>query len=348
MTNYIKTGNRINYIDALRGFSMLLIVIGHVMLYSFDLGGYNTVLGSIILTFRMPMFFFISGYIAYKVSEMWNVRFYLNNVKKKALIQIIPTIFFFVLFALCYGGNPFGFLSHGFDRFWFTFVLFEMFAIYYTIALISHYTSRHFTDIGLISLSVIGILVLIFFRDESQLWNVLCLENLTKYFQFFAFGIICRKHNAKFSQTINNQPFRGGCILSFIICMLLYFNTDFESSYPLIYKGIHDIIVRYSGLLVIYIFFLHYHDYFDKQTKFNNWLLFVGRRTLDIYLLHYFFLPNLQFLKPYLEPTNMMLIQLIMAITISIAIVILSLFISNIIRTSDILAKYLFGVKTIQ
>lgn len=57
---------RIRYIDALRGFTMLLVVFGHVMMFTFGIGGYNSVIGSFFLTFRMPMFFFISGYIAYK------------------------------------------------------------------------------------------------------------------------------------------------------------------------------------------------------------------------------------------------------------------------------------------
>lgn len=52
---------RINYIDALRGFTMILVVVGHVIGRSLGLGGYDSVISSIILTFRMPMFFFISG-----------------------------------------------------------------------------------------------------------------------------------------------------------------------------------------------------------------------------------------------------------------------------------------------
>ena len=66
---------RVRYIDALRGFTMILVVWAHVML-DMGLGGYNTVLGSIFLTFRMPMFFYISGYIAYKSLEKWNFSFY--------------------------------------------------------------------------------------------------------------------------------------------------------------------------------------------------------------------------------------------------------------------------------
>lgn len=51
--------------DALRGFSMVLVVMGHVLL-SMNLGGYDTLLSSALLTFRMPLFFFVSGFFAYR------------------------------------------------------------------------------------------------------------------------------------------------------------------------------------------------------------------------------------------------------------------------------------------
>lgn len=58
---YDKEG-RMRVFDAIRGLSMFLVVFGHV-LGCFDLGGYDSFLGSVILTFRMPLFFFISGFL---------------------------------------------------------------------------------------------------------------------------------------------------------------------------------------------------------------------------------------------------------------------------------------------
>ena len=107
----------------------------------------------------------------------------------------------------------------------------------------------------------------------------------------------------------------------------------------------HDILARYTGLLVIFFSFYHYQDFFNKKNKFNSTILFIGKRTLDIYLIHYFLIPDLQFLKPILEPNNMLLIQLILASLISITIIFFCLLISNIIRTSSHLSHYLLGAK---
>ena len=75
---------RIGYIDALRGFTMLLVVFAHVELFCLDIHMEESLIGSIFITFRMPMFFFISGFIAYKAIN-WDVAYYLKMLKKKQL-----------------------------------------------------------------------------------------------------------------------------------------------------------------------------------------------------------------------------------------------------------------------
>lgn len=324
---------------------MFLVVLGHVLGATYGIGGYDSVLGSVLLTFRMPMFFFISGYIAYKAVERWSVGFYIENMRKKAKVQIIPTIFFFSLFSLCMGGNPLSVFEYGFGGYWFTIVLFEMFIIYYTLSLVGRYTSRKIVDVGLITLSVIGVICLIFLRNDSRLWNVLCLENLTKYFQFFAFGILCRKYGEVFIGYMKSDRFRAVIILLFIGCLLLYFDDGFKESVPLLYKAVHDIIVRYAGLLVVFIFFLSNETYFQSGARASKMLQFIGRRTLDIYLLHYLFLPDMQYLKPYIESSDMIILQLFLSLFVAALIIALCLFVSAVIRTSPLLAHYLFGAK---
>lgn len=97
-TETSKMKERIKYIDALRGFTMLLVVFAHIELLGFGISPYSSTLGGIFVSFRMPMFFFISGYIAYKAIT-WDFGTYIKSVRKKAIVQLIPTIFFFSLFT---------------------------------------------------------------------------------------------------------------------------------------------------------------------------------------------------------------------------------------------------------
>lgn len=69
------------------------------------------------------------------------------------------------------------------------------------------------------------------------------------------------------------------------------------------------------------------------------------RKCISIYLLHFFFLPNLKFLQPFLTTGNTVIIQLFVGITVSAAIITLCLLISNVFRSSNFLASWLFGVK---
>lgn len=60
INNEIKGKSRIEYLDAMRGFCMLLVVYGHL-----GLGLSVDPVRSVFATFYMPLFFFISGYLCY-------------------------------------------------------------------------------------------------------------------------------------------------------------------------------------------------------------------------------------------------------------------------------------------
>lgn len=64
MCNNIKkvNGDRIEYIDAMRGFTMLLVVCSHVE--TFMVGSPLKSINALLGEFQMPLFFFVSGFVA--------------------------------------------------------------------------------------------------------------------------------------------------------------------------------------------------------------------------------------------------------------------------------------------
>lgn len=54
---------RIAYIDSIKGFAILLVVMGHTF---HDFKGINMAFIDFIYAFHMPLFFIISGYLGYK------------------------------------------------------------------------------------------------------------------------------------------------------------------------------------------------------------------------------------------------------------------------------------------
>lgn len=341
MQEVIKTNNRIRYIDALRGLAMFLVVMGHVMQFSFNLGGYKTFLTSVIISIHLPLFFFISGYFAYKAVERWTTSFFTSNLKNKLFVLIVPATIFFSL----YTHNPIGyFIKYGFDAYWFTYVLLQFFIIYYTLSLIGRYTYKRVVDVGLILLSFVGVAYLAIGNRAFPLWKYLVLENTCKYLQFFVLGIFCKKYNTLFYRIINNQLFRGIALVTYVIGFFLCYN-GFLYKIPLFYSFLHDEVVRFAGVFVIFIFFHKYADYFEKENYVSRSFLLVGQRTLDIYLIHYFFLPTLEIFSPYINSNKMFIVQLIISFSLSVLIVALCLLISNIVRINDACAYYCFGSK---
>ena len=75
-------------------------------------------------------------------------------------------------------------------------------------------------------------------------------------------------------------------------------------------------------------------------------LQYVGTRTLDIYLLHYFFLPR--FLIPYadqLRAYDSQFIEFLVILAIALVVLAITLLASYLFRLSPFLGHYLFGVK---
>ncbi len=326
----------------MRGFSMIIVVLGHVLM-SMDLGGYSSLLSSVLLTFRMPLFFFISGFFSYRLIEWWTKARLADILKRKVQAQIISTIIFVSLFDYIISGRI-SWFRFGFGGYWFTIVLFQMYVLYLLSTLVSRIIQRDISIKLMIVGAIIALGVLILWRPSQYwIWNFLCLENFTKYLQFFAVGLICAKYKSKFLSFIINRRNLTVFIVGWFICMLLWYNDNFKSFSPLAYSCVHDIMVRYFALFTVVALFGISAEYFSGESRTAKLLQFIGSRTLDIYMIHYLLLISLQ--MPLLISGDNIIIQMLVSGVLTIAIVAVCLFISGIIRKSPFLASWLFGVK---
>lgn len=95
----LSTGTkRIEYIDALRGFTIFLVVLYHVAFVCFNLPIKQTNFHRFFVQVRMPMFFLISGFVLYKSSVVWNARQIVAFFRKKIPVQLLSPLLFFVVF----------------------------------------------------------------------------------------------------------------------------------------------------------------------------------------------------------------------------------------------------------
>ena len=333
---------RLGWIDAMRGFSMVTIVMGHVIL-SMGIDVYDSVLSSLLHSFNLPLFFFVSGFFSYRAIDWWNKDRFADNLKRKVQALIICTLFFFSIYQILLGKGYVSF-SNGFEGYWFTIALFQMWILYLVSTGISRLIKLNINYLLLLALSLVGIAIIVFFRRESSFWTILSWENLSKYFQFFALGIFSSGFKEGFYRLMKNNLYATIVILGWILCLILYYNETFRLSFPFAYSFIHDILIRYCALLTVVLAFFRGSEYMEKSACGKN-LQLVGRRTLDIYMIHYFLLPHLKFLGPWLSIGNQFVMQFLISGIFTVIIVFLSLLISKILRESRFLSAWLFGVK---
>ena len=71
-----------------------------------------------------------------------------------------------------------------------------------------------------------------------------------------------------------------------------------------------EMIIGYLGLLMAYNTFKTYQNSFTSEKKTGRVLQLIGKRTLDIYILHYFFLPHIPQVGNMLLDGNKVILEL--------------------------------------
>lgn len=65
MNHSCGLGGRINYLDSLKFLGFLLVIEGHVWDFGMGIETYDSLSGLMLYSFNMPIFFFVSGFLAY-------------------------------------------------------------------------------------------------------------------------------------------------------------------------------------------------------------------------------------------------------------------------------------------
>ena len=340
--------NRIGYIDALRGMAMILVVYFHIAAYGF--GSYEIGYNDIIERFRMPTFFFISGWLFYKAGRIWDRKTITGMIRKKFMVQIIPTVVFLLLYLTMF--NLLDINSFGSDKkgYWFTFVLFEYFVIY---ILAEALINRKDSAIGEMRVFVIMLLLSITafyyakyytrYATELGTWkDILGFLSFVKirHIIFFWFGTFVRRHFDQFIHLTNNRYVTAILIVLFTAIIVWPVVLSINGVEYIAY-----LIAGLSGTVICFTFFRIHEQHFSQETWYGRGLQLIGRRTLDIYLIHYFVIPyDLVSLDTWLQyHHNTLFVP--MALILALWVVIISLVISSLLRVSPLLAKYLFGAK---
>lgn len=338
-------GKRVAFLDCLRGFTMIMVVWHHITLFSFDIQHEESFIAQLMMFIRMPTFFFVSGMIAYKAVHHWTFGRLTGMLTKKARVQLVPTIVFFALFYLLVAGVvpsqlPQYFADYFPGKYWFTAALFVMFAIYYTTAFVCRKVApRMFFPI----IIVIALAMYLSAEKVNGLFsgqtNNFHLWELFGYMIFFTAGLAFGSNLNRFIALIDGNR-RFAARIAVIVAGVWACNSG------MVYGKLFVVLrlaVGFCGIAVLFLLFYRTAGYWNGNSAIARMGRYIGRRTLDIYMIHYFFLPSLTVLTPYIIGTSQTLPLILVVGTLTAVNIALCLLISAVLRQSPFLAKWLFG-----
>lgn len=327
---------RIEYIDAMRGFTMILVVYSHVC--HFCLGDSLLGFNAVFILFRLPCFFFISGWlfetIAYQ--PFWKV------ARRKMMVQLIPTFVF--LFLLAPPPEFFHQLGAFKGGYWFTFVLFEFFVFYMLLVQLCRKWG-----LGMALLITLGSYCYARYYSAIQTtavgWQIFAVNVLGglsvvlwRYFLFFNIGAWVRRHFGVFIRW-TDKPVVLLVITAVFACVASTPHKD-----HLLYEMIRFYLGGISGMIMVFSLFRLSASWLQR-VRLSKPLQYIGTRTLDVYLLHYFFLPR--FLLSYadqLQALDCNVVEFFVILGITLLVLVVTLLVSYLIRLNHFLGHYLFGV----
>lgn len=273
---------RLNYIDALKGFAIFLMVMGHALSWSYPQGYErtpdNAFIRNLIYAFHMPLFFFMSGYVIDLYDKIWNMSFCASIIKKRFCSLLVPCVVWFLI-QQCNGEVP-----------WFLRCLFEIIIFFTVLKLILSKLNGN-KWIEFIVLIILGYAVLVVFTQyvRNRCPALDSLFNMTVFqinYPYFAFGYLFRKNEMLINKKINANYLYTICIIVFIFCFYVYYWTEQPHSLHAALRY----LLAFSGIYFIYTLFRSVHN---EENIFYKIFVDMGKHSIEIYLLSFWLILRL-------------------------------------------------------
>ena len=231
--------------------------------------------------------------------------------------------------------------------YWFTLTLFEFFLIYAATMFLNPFKNQGIKE----DLVVIVVASVVYFfssfREHSNpvvadVYHYLGI-NYLRYYVFFCLGTFIKKYYEGFCRLMDNT-YVMALVLMGLLGMIMF-------SGPLLYHlhAITFVFVVYGtlGIMVVLTFFRKHENRVSSQTVLGRYLQFIGRRTLDVYLLHYLFLPrHLEMVGVFFKDNPNPVLEFFVSVFLACLVIIVCLTVSEVLRMSPFLEHRLFGVKS--
>ena len=277
-------------LDAIKGFAIVLVVIGHVTAFVNPENIKNNLLFNLIYSFHIPLFFFISGYLVFgrfgPTTFTW--------IKKKFRQLIVP----YILFTIFYFFILFGFsintitiksvfralISYTIpDSAWFLPVLFESFLILVLLINADKVIGK--------SSFIIFFLFVSFFLSSISLDAIPAVNQIIVYTPYVIIGYLVSSYKERVSEkNITTIELFG----SLLFPILFFFKSSpfFPSINSNLFYLYYFYVEALAGIILSWVIIKSVINY-----KISNLFVICGIFSLEIYLTHLVILNFFTFIR---------------------------------------------------
>lgn len=327
---------RLEWLDIMKGFTMILVVLGHIM-NNMDL--FNHPVNIWLHRFHMPFFFMLSGFMALKALE----KSFLGNFRNKTRTLLFPFVFCGTAYAWTFGKFTDYIFKEDHAGYWFLISLWTCWMVFLPII----YILKRFR-MGRVLYVRLFVLLIPFFIGNLIMKNIpdiftqtLTLSKTFSDYRFFVMGYVLGE--IYFNNKKNVIGFIGGGILP--ICIGIMELIFFVFSIALIAE--HDWVSHFlmtiqQILLSFSLFVLLYSMSPIINENIRRVLSHIGKNSLGLYIFHFFFVYQFPL-------TNMGEMsggfQFLIALVLSLLVIGATLFITPVFNANKILSFLFLGKK---
>lgn len=318
-----QTRTRLVWADSLKGWLILLVVLGHALQWALGEDGMNNShLWNWIYSFHMPAFMAVSGWLAYRPGRKTQPAGQL--ILRRAMQLLVPYFCWSVISTIVHRHQLTSALRNYVLKpdiyFWFLWVLFFIYLLFILVEVASkRFNLNHTVVLLSTALGLVGIMVVTEFR-------LFGFQYISYYFMFFTFGFLI--HQYPLLQT-RRMAMLLPCAILWLLLAWWWKMHDLPAWIPAL-PGVPSSLLSYSyrsiTALAAIFFLLNATPLLLDSSRFpNNFAPTLGQWSLGIYTAHLTFITLLRkTLKawcPSIPDWVFVLLLFFMALAISLAIV---------------------------
>ena len=332
---------RIGYIDQIKGFAILLVVMGHVIATWFD--DYAALLDNdphdqllvwkLIYSFHMPLFMFCSGLFQPSMGSESTLRDVWGVVLRRFRVLMVP------YFA---SGLLLWFVSGSPQFYWFLLVLFEFTVLNLLIGFAASRFPKWGDRIELAMLLAVCLLVRLVtkYGDAWEHLPLIDIGHLSMY-RYFTAGYIVMKYGL--IDRLMSKPGYAVSVITF--AMLFTVSQTGWFTIPLL----QNVLMAFAAIYAVFYMFRTFTASAGRPLKAFD---FMGRHSLEIYILHGFFLSKVPSIGRFiLEGSSVgggrftFVAGIVLALAMSAVCLLLCYLAWQVLKPSDLLSQLFLGRK---